>query len=156
DRSLDKRDKYWDSTPYLEVPSEVVASSFSQYGLLDNNVVFAKGFFNDTMPPLSKHIQKLAIMRLDGDMYESTVDVLYNLYDKLSIGGFVIMDDWYLPSQDGFPSKRACEDFFKVHGINPEIVKIDEIAAYWKKTEDIDIQYWRYEQNKFKEGDKKD
>jgi hypothetical protein len=43
-----------------------------------------------------------------------------------------------------------------VHGINPEIVKIDEIAAYWKKTEDIDIQYWRYEQNKFKEGDKKD
>ena len=49
DRSLDKRDKYWDSTPYLEVPSEVVASSFSQYGLLDNNVVFAKGFFNDTM-----------------------------------------------------------------------------------------------------------
>jgi hypothetical protein len=39
----------WDSTPYLEVPSEVVASSFSQYGLLDSNVVFAKGFFNDTM-----------------------------------------------------------------------------------------------------------
>lgn len=48
-RSLDKRDKYWDSTTYLEVPSEVVALSFSQYGLLDSNVVFAKGFFNDTM-----------------------------------------------------------------------------------------------------------
>ncbi|KAL3770007.1 hypothetical protein ACHAWO_013383 [Cyclotella atomus] len=119
-RSLDKRDKYWDSTTYLEVPSEVVALSFSQYGLLDSNVVFAKGFFNDTMPPLSKHIQKLAIMRLDGDMYESTVDVLYNLYDKLSIGGFVIMDDWYLPSQDGFPSKRACEDFFKVSAMQFE------------------------------------
>jgi hypothetical protein len=28
-----------------------------------------------------------------GDMYESTVDVLYNLYDKLSVGGYVIMDD---------------------------------------------------------------
>lgn len=42
-------------------------------------------------------------------MYESTVDVLYHLYDKLSIGGFVIMDDWY-----GFPSKTACEDFFQV------------------------------------------
>ena len=83
-------------------------------------------------------------------MYESTVDVLYNLYDKLSIGGYLIMDDWY-----GFPSKTACEDFFKVHGINPEIIKIDDLSAYWKKTEQVDIQYWRYEQSKFKPEDTK-
>jgi len=78
-------------------------------------------------------------------MYESTVDVLYNLYDKLSIGGFVIMDDWF-----GFPSKTACIDFFKVHKIEPEIIPIDSLAAYWQKTEHIEIQYWRYEQSKFK------
>jgi O-methyltransferase len=83
-------------------------------------------------------------------MYESTVDVLYNLYDKLSIGGYLIMDDWY-----NFPSKIACEDFFKVHGINPEIIQIDGLSAYWKKTEQVDIQYWRYEQSKFKPGDTK-
>ena len=64
-------------------------------------------------------------------MYQSTVDVLYNMYDKLSIGGFVIMDDW-----TGYPSKRACEDFFETHGIKPEIHKIDQLAAYWKKTEE--------------------
>ena len=80
-------------------------------------------------------------------MYESTVDVLYNLYDKLSIGGYVIMDDWYK-----FPSKKACEDFFTVHGFKPEIILIDQNSAYWKKTEHIDIQYWRYEQLKFKPG----
>ena len=79
-------------------------------------------------------------------MYESTVDVLYNLYDKLSIGGYVIMDDWY-----GFPSKRACEDFFAVHGIKPEIIQIDHLSAYWKKTEHVNIQYWRYKESKFKE-----
>ena len=83
-------------------------------------------------------------------MYESTVDVLYNLYDKLSIGGYLIMDDWF-----GFPSKTACEDFFKVHGINPENTRIDELAVYWKKTEHVDIQYWRYEQSKFKLEDTK-
>lgn len=73
--------------------SETVASSFHKFGLLDANVVFAKGFFNESMPVLSKHIDRLSIMRLDGDMYESTVDVLYPLYEKLSIGGYVIMDD---------------------------------------------------------------
>jgi len=79
-------------------------------------------------------------------MYESTVDVLYNLYDKLSIGGYVIMDDW-----TGFPSKTAVEDFFTVHDISPEIIDIDGMSAYWKKNEQVDIQYWRYEQLKFKE-----
>ena len=77
-------------------------------------------------------------------MYESTVDVLYHLYDKLSIGGYVIMDDWF-----GFPSKTVCKDFFSAHGIQPEIIPIDRISAYWKKTEHVKIQYWRYEQSSF-------
>jgi O-methyltransferase len=65
DRSLDKGDKNWDNTPYLEVSSDTVANNFIKYNLLDSNVVFAKGFFNETMPVLSKHIQSLSIMRLD-------------------------------------------------------------------------------------------
>ena len=55
------------------------------------------------------------------------------------------MDDWF----DYFPSKTACEDFFAVHGIKPEIIPIDKLAAYWKKTEDVQVQYWRYEQSNF-------
>lgn len=65
DRSLDPKDTNWDNTPYLEVASEIVAGSFNRYGLLDRNVVFAKGFFNETMPPLSKHVEELSVMRLD-------------------------------------------------------------------------------------------
>jgi len=67
-------------------------------------------------------------------MYESTVDVLYHLNDKLSIGGYVIMDDWF-----GFPSKTACEDFFAVDGIKPEIIPIDDISAYWKISEGVQV-----------------
>ena len=84
-------------------------------------------------------------MRLDGDMYESTVDVLYRLYDKLSVGGYVIIDDWF-----GFPARTACEDFFKVHGINPNIIAIDNLAVFWMKTEEVTVQHSRYEQSKFK------
>mmetsp|Transcript_23599 Transcript_23599/g.33700 ORF Transcript_23599/g.33700 Transcript_23599/m.33700 type:complete len:396 (-) Transcript_23599:692-1879(-) len=144
DKKLAAKDAGWDNTPYLEVASEIVANNFIKYGLLDSNVIFAKGFFNETMPPLAEKITTLSIMRLDGDMYESTVDVLYHLYDKLSIGGYVIMDDWF-----GFPSKLACEDFFAVHGFQPDIIPIDGLSAYWRKTEDVEIQYWRYEQSKF-------
>jgi hypothetical protein len=179
EKKLAKGDVGWDNIPYLEVPSDVVANNFIKYGLLDSNVIFAKGFFNDTMPLLAEKITSLSIMRLDvssillmyilcfvyfcvvlfspvdgthshvlywqGDMYESTVDVLYHLYNKLSIGGYVIMDDWFR-----FPSKIACEDFFAAHGIKPEIIPIDDLSAYWKKTEHVQVQYWRYEQSTFK------
>ena len=105
-----------------------------------------KGFFSATMGPLAKAHQgrKMALLRLDGDMYESTVDVLYRFYQHLSVGGYVVMDDWF-----GFPSKTACEDFFKVHKMNPTIVAIDSVSIYWQKTEEIEVQLWRYEQKKF-------
>eukprot|EP00970_Alexandrium_tamarense_P015438 scaffold5170_cov200-Alexandrium_tamarense.AAC.12 len=119
-----------------------VCDSFSGLPPWDRSL---DSFFNETKPPLSKKIEKLSVIRLDGDMYESAVDVLYHLYDKLSIGGCVIKDDWF-----GFPSKTACDDFFEVHGIQPNIVSIDQLSAYWKKTEDVDIQYWRYEQTSSK------
>ena len=73
------------------------------------------------------------------------LDVLYHLYDKLSIGGFAIIDDWF-----GFPARTACEDFFAVHEISPQIVPIDALSVYWRKESDVDIQYWRYVEAKFK------
>jgi O-methyltransferase len=97
------------------------------------------------MPQLAKSIGPLSIIRFDGDMYESAVDVFYNLYDKLSVGGYVIMDDWY-----GFQSsEQAALDFFAVHKFEPEIVRIDDWSAYWKKTSQVEIQRWRYAQSKF-------
>jgi hypothetical protein len=65
DKNLAKGDHGWDKTSYLEVSENIVAKGFRKYGLLDSNVIFAKGFFNETMPPLSEHVKKLAIMRLD-------------------------------------------------------------------------------------------
>jgi O-methyltransferase len=145
ERKFDQGDAGWDNSAYLEVSADVVAGNFNSAGLLDENVVFAQGFFNDTIPPLLNTIESLAIIRFDGDIYESAVDVLYNLYGKLSVGGYFIVDDWF-----GFPSRTACEDFFAVHGISPDITPIDDLSVYWKKTENVTVQYWRYEQSQFK------
>ncbi len=143
-----KADMKWDQTPYLEVSEVAVERNFRKLRLLDPSVVFVKGFFNNTMPVLQKRVDKLAVLRLDGDMYQSTVDVLYFMYEKLSVGGYVIIDDWF-----GFPAKIACEDFFQVHGITPKIVVIDINGVYWQKTQEIVVQMNRYDQRKFKMGD---
>ena len=60
--------------------------------MLDDQVRFLKGWFKDTLP--NAPISSLAIMRLDGDYYESTTVALTNLYDKLSVGGYAIIDDY--------------------------------------------------------------
>jgi O-methyltransferase len=75
-----------ETQPYIAVPLEDVQELFARYGLLDDQVKFLKGWFRDTLP--SAPIGQLALMRLDGDLYESTMDALMSLYDKLAPGGF--------------------------------------------------------------------
>jgi len=122
----DKDDPHHLYSGYLAVSKEQVAENFRKYGLLDDRVVFLKGWFKDTLP--TAPIEKLAMMRLDGDMYESTMDALNGLYDKLSPGGFCIIDDYVLPN-----CKAAVEDFRKKKGITEPLIEIDQAGRYWRK-----------------------
>jgi hypothetical protein len=111
---------------FLAVSLDVVKSNFEKYGLLDGQVRFLKGWFRDTLP--SAPIEKLAVIRLDGDMYESTMDALTSLYPKLSAGGYLIADDYALPG-----CKRAVHDYRDANGITDEIVPIYGPAVYWQR-----------------------
>jgi len=64
-----------------------------RYGLLDAQVCFLKGWFRDTLPTIPA-AQSFAVIRLDGDLYESTWDALTGLYPKLSPGGYCLIDDY--------------------------------------------------------------
>jgi O-methyltransferase len=110
----------------LAVSLEEVQSRFKRYGLLDAQVQFLKGWFRDTLP--SAPIEKLAILRLDGDMYGSTVEIFHSLYHKLSPGGFCIVDDYSLPA-----CKQAVLDFRREKGITEEIIPIDFTGVFWRK-----------------------
>jgi hypothetical protein len=104
-----------------------VKAAFARYGLLDEQVVFVEGLFKDTLP--SAPVDRLALLRLDGDMYASTMDGLVNLFHKVSPGGTVIADDYYL-----FESQRnAIDEFRAAHGITDPIVPIDQFGGYWIK-----------------------
>jgi O-methyltransferase len=112
----------------LSVGAEVVRHNFERYGVLDERVKFLVGWFKDTLP--GAPIDELAVMRLDGDMYESTWQAIEALYPKLSPGGYCIVDDFGShQSQAG----RAILDYRKQHGIEEEIVDIDGFGAYWRR-----------------------
>ena len=111
--------------PSLSVSIEEVKDNFKKYNLLKDNVIFVKGFFEDTMKTLD--IDKLCLLRLDGDMYSSTIVVLNELYNKVSKGGFIIIDDWKLP-----PSQQAVKDFRKENNITQPLYQ-DATGVFWQK-----------------------
>jgi O-methyltransferase len=112
----------------LNVSLEEVQHNFQTYDLMDDQVVFVKGFFVDTLPKMP--VKKIAILRLDGDMYMSTMDILNNLYDKVSVGGYILVDDYTdLPN-----CKRAVDDFRESRGITDEIKMMPMTGVWWKKT----------------------
>lgn len=110
----------------MAVSIEEVRSNFRRYGLLDDQVAFLKGFFADSLPEAP--IERLALLRLDADLYESTTQALTYLYPKLSPGGCLIVDDFNLQ-----PAKDAVHDYRKAQGIEEEIITIDANGVFWVK-----------------------
>jgi O-methyltransferase len=111
----------------LMISLEKVQANFARYELLDDQVKFLKGWFRDTLP--TAPMKQLAVMRLDGDMYESTMDGLNALYPKLSVGGFVIIDDYGMLE----PCRQAVDDYRAQHGIQETIEKIDFAGVFWRR-----------------------
>lgn len=120
----DAKDKHH-TFEQLAISREEVEVNFRRYDLLDERVVFLEGWFKDTLPKAP--IEKLAILRLDGDMYESTIQALHALYHKVSPGGFVIVDDYVLP-----PCAKAVDDFRTRHGIMAPLQEVDGAAVWWR------------------------
>jgi O-methyltransferase len=122
----DVGDSHYQLWPYLSVPLHTVRANFARYDLLDDQVKFLPGWFKDTLPKAP--INKISLLRLDGDMYESTMQGLQSLYPKMSAGGFVVIDDFgALPN-----CQRAVEDFRRVHGIEAPLQQIDWTGWYWQ------------------------
>jgi O-methyltransferase len=121
----DTGDKLFSFTE-LAVSEAEVRRNFAAYGLLDDQVVFLKGLFKDTLPTVKD--DRFALIRLDGDMYESTLDALTNLYDSVSAGGYVVIDDYGILGS----CRRAVHDFLDARGLRPTIEPIDEGAVWWK------------------------
>jgi hypothetical protein len=116
---------------HLAVDEVDVKRNFERFNLLGENVRFLKGWFKDTLP--TAPIKQLAILRLDGDHFESTMDALTALYERVSIGGFVIVDDY--GEESWTYCKQAVDQFRASRSISSPLVRVDPSCYYWQRTE---------------------
>ena len=134
----DDGDPHWGHSE-LAIPVAEVKRVFNLFNALDENVYFIEGFFKDTLPTAKEDIGAISVLRLDADMYEGTIQALDNLYDKLSIGGYCIIDDWL-----GVPGcTQAVIDFREKHNIDdrmlycqpmPSVTGMHPSSHFWQKT----------------------
>jgi len=125
----DAGDRHW-TWPQLAVSLDDVRSNFARYDLLDDRVRFLVGWFRDTLPEAP--VERLAVLRVDADMYGSTMDVLKHLYPKLSPGGYVIIDDYGAVAG----CRMAVDDFRAEHGITQHLRPIDGAGVFWRREAD--------------------
>lgn len=123
---VDRGDTHHQSD-YLRVSLEAVKGNFEKYDVSIDNVTFLKGWFEDTLSN-NEEIKELAILRFDGDMYGSTMDVLNNLYDKVVKDGVIIIDDYCLPN-----CVTAVTDFRNGRNITEELTRVDDCGVWWTK-----------------------
>ncbi|ARR78704.1 methyltransferase MtfB [Mycobacterium intracellulare] len=111
----------------LAVSQAQVRANFEHYGLLDDRVRFVPGWFKDTLQDAP--IESISVLRLDGDLYESTIQALDALYPRLSSGGYCIIDDYHAIDA----CRQAVADYRTAHGVTAEIEEIDGTGVLWRK-----------------------
>ncbi|MEY2454235.1 MAG: O-methyltransferase [Acidimicrobiaceae bacterium] len=118
----------WSHVGALKVGLEDVEVNLARYGLLDEQVRLLPGWFEDTLP--SAPIEQLAVLRIDGDLYQSTMDALAALEPRVSPGGFVIIDDYH----GWIPCRQAVDDYRATHDITSPMTTVDWTAVWWRKS----------------------
>jgi O-methyltransferase len=113
--------------PWLAISLQHVQDNFRTYGLLDGGVRFLPGWFADTLP--GAPVERLAILRVDADLYQSTREVLEALYDRVVPGGYVIVDDYGA----FLPCRQAVDSFREERGITARLRRIDCDGVFWRK-----------------------
>lgn len=95
---------------------ENVLANLTTWGLINYNIELVEGWVQNSIPLVNDRIDKIAILRLDMDVYHPTKYCLDIWWDKISDGGIIIIDDWALEGV-----RIACDEFFAEKGINPQI-----------------------------------
>ena len=95
----------------------------------ENQIQYHVGWFQNTVPLDAIQLGSIAVLRLDGDWYESTRVCLEHLYPLLSSGGVLILDDYYC--WEG--CRKAADEYRSRHGITSSIIRVDADCGYWRK-----------------------
>ena len=129
---------YHKAQNFLSVSVEDVRNAFHLFDVMRENIYFHKGLFKDTVPAWNK-TNAIAVLRIDGNFYDSYQDALYYMYESVPVGGIVIFDDIF--SHESV--KRCWSDFKTDHGLTEDLNRIDVHAAWFRKEIDVKIDMSR-------------
>lgn len=135
--TMESDGKYGAASHYLSVSQKQVRHNFDKYGLLSDSVEFYSGLFRVTaqsfresnIDPYGKPMRSIAVLRVDGNFYESYQDVFYSLYDFVPKGGIVILDD--IMSHP--PVQLFWKHFQEDQGLSITLHQIDHHSAWFLK-----------------------
>lgn len=102
---------------------------FDKLNFPESRARLYQGWFQDTIPQLGNDPSQIAVLRLDGDWYDSTKICLNHLYDRVPSGGLIILDDYF--AWEG--CKVATDEFRDARGITDKLIQVDNACAYWTK-----------------------
>lgn len=123
---------------YLQVDESFVKDGFLKFGVMNEHVHFRKGLFQDTVPSWNKQ-DKIAILRVDGNFYDSYQDAMYYMYESVPVGGIIIFDD----VMSHVSVMRFWKDFKKEQGLGEDLNRIDTHSAWFRKENDVVLD-WKY------------
>eukprot|EP00439_Symbiodinium_sp_Y106_P035080 s4146_g4.t1 len=125
----------------LHVDLESVQKNFELFGVRDERVKYHQGLFKETMRQFwqdhSKSDQKIAILRIDANFYDSHQDALYYLYNFVPVGGYVIFDDLFSLPDVG----RVWREFRLDQNLTERIIRIDRHSGYFKKARMVPVDF---------------
>ena len=129
---------YGSNVKYLQVEESFVKDGFLKFGVMNEHVHFRKGLFQETVPSWDKN-DKVAVLRVDGNFYDSYQDAMYYMYESVPVGGIIIFDDVMSHTS----VMRFWKDFKKEQGLEEDLNRIDKHSAWFRKVKDVVLD-WKY------------
>lgn len=130
---------YSAASNYLANSMKSVQSNFELFDVRDDHVHFEKGLFKDTVPAWKIESKPIAVLRVDGNFYDSYQDAMYHMYESVSVGGIVIFDD----VMSHAPVQAFWLDFKKDQGVPEVLNRIDRHSAWFRKVHDVKLNYFK-------------
>jgi hypothetical protein len=124
-----KAHRWWDGVGACIASIDDVINEIKKHEIFDHRVILVKGDVNNTLTTPANLPEKISILRLDTDWYDSTKIELEILYNKLVPGGYLIIDDY------GYWSgcAKAVDEFFGKEFVNNNFQKLDNTGIMYKK-----------------------
>lgn len=123
----DPGEQVLESSGATVVSEEDFMQHIKNSGVDYSNLKVVPGWFEHTVRLFGNFKTRIALLRLDGDLYNSTFECLKYLFPRVIEGGYVIIDDWELPG-----CRAACDEYFQLIGYIPYIKRISNIAYFIK------------------------